>query len=84
MNDTMSHMVIFLTLVETIDLSHVNREFNHIVQHRVGLRAPEILRLRRILLGWRRTTPTRRRGTPYQRNNSWTRTRNHPDDRAIF
>ena len=84
MNDTMSHMVTFLTLIETIDLSRVNREFNRVVQYRVALRAPEILKLRRILRSWHRATPIRRRRSPPPRNNSWTRTYHHPDDRAIF
>lgn len=80
MDDSLGwHMVPCLNLVETIDLSRVSRTFNIMVQQRVGLTAPEILRLRRILRSWKHI---RRR--PPLRNNSWTRRRYNPDDRVIF
>ena len=83
MEDTFSIMVKYLTLPETIDLSRVDKSFNSIVQHRIGLRAPEILRLKRIIHNWHciRKRPKTRKGS---RNNSWARVVRHPDDRIIF
>jgi len=78
--DTMSYMTTtFLTLPETIDLSRVSKMFNHIVQHRIKIRAPEILRLQRIMRGWYRV---RKRKRP--RCNSWARKMYHPDERYLF
>jgi hypothetical protein len=80
MEDAMSwHMLPCLNLVETIDLSRVNRQFNRIVQKRVGLRAPQILQLQTIFRSWRAL-----KHQSLSRNNSWARVRYHPDDRVIF
>jgi len=100
MEDAMSwHMLPCLNLVETIDLSRVNRQFNRIVQKRVGLRAPQILQLQTIFRSWRalkhwdllqpQDVMSRHRGRELfcqslSRNNSWARVRYHPDDRVIF
>lgn len=78
--DTMSYMTTtFLTLPETIDLSMVNKMFNHIVQHRIKIRAPEILRLQRIIRGWYRVRKRKRR-----LSNSWVKKIYHPDERYLF
>jgi hypothetical protein len=80
MEDAMSwHMLPCLNLVETIDLSRVNRQFNRIVQKRVGLRAPQILQLQTIFRSWRML-----KQQALTRNNSWARVRYNPDDRIIF
>ena len=78
--DTMSYMTqTFLTLPETIDISRVNKMFNRIVQNRIKLRAPEILRLQRIIRSWYRTCKRKR-----TRCNSWVRKEYHPDERYLF
>jgi hypothetical protein len=80
MNDALAwHMLPFLNLVETIDLSRVSKELNDMVKQRVGLRASEIMRLRRILRSWKHIRRPRS-----SRNNSWRRLRHHPDERVIL
>ena len=72
-------MIRFLNLIDTIDMSRVNPMFNNMVRRRINLRSSEILRLRRILRSWKR----------YKRfnnscNNSWKRSKYHPNERVIF
>jgi len=75
------HMIPFVNLVDTIDLSRVSKEFNDMVRDRVGLRESDIMRLRRILRAWKRGIRRRVRSS---RNNSWMSISYHPDERIIF
>ncbi len=80
MNDSLAqHMIPYLNLVEMIDLLQVDKRFNCMIRDRVGLRASEILRLRRILRAWK---SLKRHRLP--RYISWKRTIHHPDERVIF
>ena len=72
-------MLPFLNLLETIDLSRLNKDFNLIVRDHVGLSSKDINNLHRIFKHWRLVHKRRRK-----RSNSWVRVTYHPDERVIM